>query len=173
MNCEIKFKTKRIILGILFFSVFLSFSVALMVSPKIFIRNFLMTEKAIILLGMIGAVTNLALLFSFVKILPRKVALVITDNYLIDRSKYESLGKISWGDVAQIKRIKKRSLQITFKKPIFEEANLSFVKKWLLFLQNWSYKNSIIVSSALLDCDIDYLEDKILEGYKNYKNQKI
>ena len=169
MNCEIKFKKKRIILGIIFFSIFLSLSIWFIVNPKIFIRNFLMTESHIILLGLIGVITYIPFLFSFITILPRKVALTITDNYLIDRSKYESLGKISWGDVAKIKRIKKRSLRITFKKPIFENKKMFFVKRFLLFMQNWDYKDSIIISTALLECDIDYLEDKILEAYKNYK----
>lgn len=87
-------------------------------------------------------------------------------------SKYESLGKIYWSEITKIKRVKKQYLRITFRKPIFETRNVFFLKKFLLFMQNWDYKNSIIISSALLECDIDYLEDKILKGYRNYKKNR-
>lgn len=169
MNCKIKFKKIKVVYAIIFALTFLSFSVWLIVNPKIFIRNFLMTERHVILLGITGVIFNTSILFSLTKILPRKVALTITDDYFIDMSKYESFGKISWGDVVKIKRIKKRSLQIFLKEPFFEARKVFFIKKFLLFMQNWDYKNSIIISSALLECDIDYLENKILKGYRNYK----
>ena len=155
MNCEIKFKKTRVVLAIILLLILLCLSIWFIVNPKIFIRNFLMTERHIIVLGLIGVITYIPFLFSFITILPRKVAFTITDNYLMDRSKYESLGRISWGDVAKIKRIEKRSLRITFKKPIFENKKMFFVKRFLLFMRNWDYKDSIIISSVHLECDID------------------
>jgi hypothetical protein len=36
-------------------------------------------------------------------------------------------------------------------------------------MHNWDYKNSIIISSALLECDVDCLEKNFVEAYKKSK----
>lgn len=143
----------------------------MIIKPEDFVNHFFATESKIIITGLIFEVFFIPLLFSFIYILPGKVALVITDNYLIDRSRYESLGKIYWSEIAKIRVVKKTYLRITFKKPIFKERKIFFLKQILLFMLNWKYKDSIIITTGFLECDIDYLKNEILSAYRNYKRK--
>lgn len=170
MENKINFDKERIIYAILVAILFISLSIWLILNPKIFIRNFLMKEWHIILLGAITMISFLALIYSLLNILPRTSALIITEEYLIDNSRYEAIGKIRWDEISKIKRIKKYSIQIFLKKGIIERVNSNLLKKFLRWGHNWDYKNSIIISSVALECDIDYLEKKIMQAYK--KNKK-
>ena len=69
-----------------------------------------MKEERIQILGLIGILYYSSLLFSYLIILPRKYAITISDDYLIDSSKYESLGKIKWTDISKIKKFNKKIL---------------------------------------------------------------
>ncbi|VXB19607.1 conserved hypothetical protein [Flavobacterium sp. 9AF] len=169
MENRINFNKKRIVFGILFIIVMLSISIWFILEPKIFIRNFLMKEWHITLLGIIAMMYFLALLYSFLNLVPRSYALIITEEFFIDNSKYETIGKIRWDEIYKIKRIKKNCIQIFLKKGIIQRVNNNLLKKFLRWSHNWDYKNSIIISSALLECDIDYLEKKIMQAYKKSK----
>ncbi|QLB13064.1 hypothetical protein EV697_102251 [Bisgaardia hudsonensis] len=143
MNCEIKFKKRKIILAILINCIFLLPCVLFVIYPEAFMDHFHASRNHIILFGTFYVI----LLFSYIRILLRKVAVIVNDTYLIDNSRYEAIGKIDWNDILEIKKISKKSLRITFKKPIFETRNMFFIKKFLLFMLNWDYKHCIIISS--------------------------
>ena len=166
---DYNFNKKRILLGTFSFLFMLFLSIYLVLEPEKFIRNIFMKEEPIQILGIIGIIFFSTLFYSFIKLFSRKIALQITEEYLLDNSKYEALGQIEWKNITKVKRIKKYSIEFFVNESIFKDKNISLLKKALLFMQNWNYKKSIIISSALLDCSIEELFDNITLAYKNYK----
>lgn len=166
MYKEIKFKKNRVILGILFFSLMLCVSVFFVVNPEVFVRNVFIKIWYIQFIGLAGIVYYLTLLYSFFRILPRKYAIIITDDYLIDNSKYESLGKIRWTDISKIQRLKKRSIEMFLRMDGYKTEKKSFLKRFLSMLHNWNYKKSILISSALMECSVEELFDLIVRTYR-------
>tara|TARA_B110000261_G_scaffold150277_1_gene177635 strand:- start:57 stop:566 length:510 start_codon:yes stop_codon:yes gene_type:complete len=165
MNKDIKFKNNRILLGMLFFTLMLIASIYFLINPEIFLRNVFMKVEHVQLIGIIGIVYFSALLFSFFKIIQRKYAIQITDDFLIDNSKYESLGKIKWTDITKIQRLKKSSIEVFKKKDIYKTKKRNLLKRFLTIMSNWNYKKSIIISSALTDRNIENLFEDIRSTY--------
>lgn len=116
--------------------------------------------------GVISGVYFLFLSYSFIKIIPRKFAIIVSKDFLIDNSKFEALGAIKWSDISKIQLKKKQSLEVLFYQPM--SKNKSIIQKFLLFMGNWNYKKSIIISSALLECTIEELYDVISKAHKDY-----
>ena len=58
--------------------------------------------------------------------------MIITEEYFIDNSKYEAIGKIKWNEVSKIQRVKKTSIQIFFKKKKknLETININLLKSF-------------------------------------------
>lgn len=173
MESVININKWRVLYGIIFCIIMLGISIWFISEPKIFVRNVFMKEWHIILLGVISTIYFLILFYSFLKIISKPYGIIITEEYFIDNSKYEAIGKIKWNEVSKIQRIKKTSIQIFLKKNLSERINNNLLKKFLLMMHNWDYKNSIIVSSALLECDINYLEKKLVQAYKKAKLSEI
>ncbi len=170
MNLEIKFRKERIRLGIMFSLIMLTFSIFFILKPEIFIRNVFMKMLHIQILGIIGIVWFSSLFFSTLKLYSRKYALCIAEEFIIDNSRYESLGKIELQDILKIERIKKKSIEIFVNDSVFKNRKLNILKHFLLFMGNWNYKKSIIISSALLDCSIEELYENITKTYKDFKS---
>ncbi|MFD2892576.1 STM3941 family protein [Flavobacterium chuncheonense] len=169
MNIEIKFRKERITLGIIISLLLLIFSVYFIIKPEIFIRNVFMKILYIQILGIIGVVLFSALFFSILKLYFKKYALRINEEFIIDNSRYESLGKIEWQDILKIERIKKKSIEIFVNESVFQNRKLNLIKKFLMFMGNWNYKKSIIISNAFLDCGIEELYDNITKTHQNHK----
>lgn len=169
MDLEIKFRKERIILGIMISLLMFTFSFYFILKPEIFIRNVFMKILHIQILGIIGIVFFSALFFSIIKLYFRKYALLITEEFIIDNSRYESLGKIEWQNISKIKIIKKKSIEIFVNESVFQNRKLNVIKNFLLFMENWNYKKSIIISNAFLDCNIEELYEKIIVTYESYK----
>lgn len=169
MDKEIKFKKNRILLGMLFFYLMLFASILFFIYPEMFLTNVFTKGIYIQTLGAIGILYFSVLLFSFFKIIRRKYAIQITDDFLVDNSKYESLGKINWTDITKTQRLKKRSIEIYLKRDIYKTKNRNLFKRFLAIMSNWNYRKSIIISSALTDQSIEDLFEDITNAYKGYK----
>ena len=169
MNLEIKFRKERITLGIIISLLLLTFSVYFILKPEIFIRNVFMKILHIQILGIIGIVLFSALFFSILKLYSKKYALCITEEFIFDNSRYESSGKIEWQNISKIERIKKKSIEIFVNESVFQNKKLNLIKKFLMFMGNWNYKKSIIISSTFLDCSIEELYENITKTYQSYK----
>ncbi|MFC4740313.1 STM3941 family protein [Flavobacterium ponti] len=167
---EYKFNKERILLGIVFLLLMLIFSFYFLLEPEKFIRNIFTRKETNQILGIMGIILFSSLIFSSLKILPRKYAIRITDEYLIDNSKYESFGKIEWNNISKTQRIKKYSIEIFLNEPVFKDRKIDMFRKYLLFMSNWNYKKSIIISSAILNCDVEELYKEINLAHK--KNKK-
>ena len=166
---RIKFKKERITLGILFISLMLISSICFLIVPEKFIRNVFMKIEHIQIVGVLGILYFSTLLYSFLAILPRKYAIIISDDFLIDNSKYESLGKIKWTDISGIKRFKKRNIEISLKVDLYSSEKRSLLKKFLTFMHNWNNNNRILISSAITDSNIEALYEEIKNAYRTSK----
>ena len=172
MRKEIKFRKGRrgkILLGIIFFALFLILSFSFLLNSDIYIRNIFMTGKGIQVIGIIGIIYYSSLLYSFFKISLRKHAILITEDFLIDNSKYESLGKIKWRDISKIQRFKKNNIELFLNTNAFKSEKSNLLKRILRFMHNWNYKKSILISNSLLDCSIEELFEIISVAHEKYK----
>lgn len=171
MFLEIKFNRSRIILGVLFSLIMLFFSICFIIYPEVFIRNIFMKIYHIQILGMIGILYFSVIFYSTFRLYNRKFAIQITKDFLIDNSRYESLGEIKWSNISKIKRIKKYSIEIFLNESVFHDKKFNVLEKFLLFMGNWNYKKSIIISSALTDSNIDELFENITSAFLLYKRK--
>ena len=130
-----------------------------------------MKAEYIQLIGLVSLVFNSALLYSFLKILPREYAIIITDDFLIDNSKYDSIGKINWKGISKIQRLKKRNIELFLDKNILRNKKRNWLKKFIAFMTNWNYKKSILISSALLDCSFEELFESIIDAHKDFQSK--
>ncbi|WAC02902.1 hypothetical protein N7U66_04985 [Lacinutrix neustonica] len=131
-----------------------------------------MKAEYIQIIGIIGIAYFSTLLYSFLRILPRKYAILISDDFLIDNSKYESLGKIRWCDISEIQRFKKNNIELTLNKTVFKTKKRNLLKRFLTFMHNWNYKKNILISSALIDCNLEELFETISVAYEKTDSNK-
>jgi hypothetical protein len=167
---EYKFNKERILLGVFFLLLMLFFSFNFLLEPDKFITNVFTKKEKFQIFGIIGVFLFSASIFSSLKILKRKYAIQITDEFLIDNSKYESFGKIEWKNISKIQRIEKYSIELFLNESVFKDRKINLIKKFLLFMYNWNYKKSIIISSAVLNCSVEELYKEINLAHK--KNKK-
>jgi len=169
MKNEIKFKKSRIFLAAIFVTAMFATSISFLLTPEIYLRNVFSTVRKIQIIGTIIFIYSSALLYSLVRISTRKYAIRITDEFLIDNSKYESLGEIKWKDIFKIQRLKKNNIEVFLNPTVFKTKKSNLLKRFLRFMHNWNYKKSILISSAALDCSIEELFKIISTAYKNNK----
>ena len=109
---------------------------------------------------------SLALLYSNFKIFKRKFALKIDEEYLCENSSYDSIGIIKWEDIYEVKIINKRNIEIILNKDIIKYSNRNIFIKFLLYMKNWNYKKSIIISTANLNCERDEIYNSLIKAIK-------
>lgn len=157
---KIRFKKEKVLVGIFFSLLMLLFSISFLIKSEIYTRNFYM-DKYIRFIGIIGILYFSGLFYSILKLFSQKYAILITNEYLIDNSRYESIGKIEWKNISKIQRIKRKSIELVVNKNVLKNRKVNPLEKFLLFMHNWNYKDSIIISCNLIDCDIEDLYHKI------------
>jgi hypothetical protein len=164
----IKFKKRKVLLGIVFFAIYFAIVLYFIINPEGMMEHIHSKNKKIVQIPfLIVSVFPFLMLYSFLRILFRKKAIIITKEYLIDNSKYESIGKIKWKDISKIKRVKKNNIQI-FLNPIRIKTNP--LKTFIRFIgPNCEFRKSILISDTLLDCSIEELYKTISKTYKEYK----
>ncbi|WP_442899863.1 STM3941 family protein [Gaetbulibacter sp. NE] len=167
MYREFKFKKGKVLFGLIFYVLLLLIFISFLINPEIYIRKVFMTERSIIIIGIIGIIYSSSVLYSFIILLSRKYSIKITEEFLIDNSKYESLGKIEWKDISKIQRFKKNNIELTLNRDILKNKNL--LKRFLTFMHNWNYNKSILISSALTDCNTEELFVTISGAYERNK----
>lgn len=169
MERKVKFRKKRIIGGIIFSIVGVGFSITFLFYSETFLRSPSEMPEFMQLLGCITLLYFSALLFSFFTLINREYALIISDDYLIDNSRYESFGKIYWEEISKVRRKGKTNLELVLKEPSVKRKGLSYLKKYLLFMHNWNYKSGFLISSALLDCNINELNSMVNLAYRRWQ----
>lgn len=166
MRVDFKFSTKKIVIAFLVVLLMLFFAIVFVLKPAFFSQNVFIQIGVIQTLGVVGMVYFVALAYSFLKLSTRTYAITITDDALIDHSRYESFGKIEWKNISAIQRVKKESIELFVNETYFENRKMSLLKKGLVYMHNKNYKQSIVISSALLDCNVETLYAAISKTYK-------
>ncbi|MCI4671807.1 MAG: hypothetical protein MRZ79_26935 [Bacteroidia bacterium] len=146
---------------------FLATSVSFFLWPEAFVRNVYTKPEYIQILGIIGIVLYVALLFSYGSLFGRKTAIIITNEFLVDHSKYESLGEIRWSEVSRIQKIHKSNVEVFLNKEAFDSRKISWFKRFLMFMSNWKHEKSVLISSALLECSRETLYRHLKKAHKD------
>ena len=168
---EIKFRKEKILFGITFSLFMFLISLSFLIKPELFIRNQFRTVLYIQIFGVIGTVYFSTLLYSFIKLLNRKFAIKITENFLIDNSRYESFGKIEWNKISHIRRVSKNCIELFLDESIYQKSKKNLLGNFLRFMNNWNYNERVIISSALLqDCSIEELYQDIFKSQYQYSS---
>ena len=166
---KIKFRKVRILLGAFISLLLFLSSFYFLLKPEFFIRNVFTKVIIIQILGVIGMIYFLALFYSILNLFSRKYAIIITDEFLIDNSKYESFGKVEWNTILRIEKFKKKSIQIFVDENVIKNQKMNILENFLVLMHNWNYKRSIIISNALLDCSIEQLYEEIILAHEKHK----
>ena len=167
---KIGFKKTKILLGLTIVVVMLLVSILFIYEPERYLRNVFSTREYIRNIGIVGVIFYSTVLYSNFSNFGKKHAIIISDEFLIDNSTYGSIGKIYWTDIVEISKLKKMSVELYLKPSVLESINDSLTKKFMRFMTNWRYKKSIIISTALLDCNRDELYEQIINTHKRNKN---
>ena len=166
---KIKFRKVKILLGAFISLLLFLSSFYFLLKPEFFIRNVFTKVIIIQILGVIGMIYFLALFYSILNLFSRKYAIIITDEFLIDNSKYESFGKVDWNTILRIEKFKKKSIQIFVDENVIKNQKMNILENFLVLMHNWNYKRSIIISNALLDCSIEQLYEEIILAHEKHK----
>ena len=158
----------KIIFGSIFSLVFFSFSALFILTPHSFVRNAFTTTNKIQLIGSIGVIYFSILTLSFFKLSQQKKAIVISQDHLIDNSRFESIGKIEWQEIIEIKKLKKSSLEIIVREGFIKNTKQNILKKFLRYMHNWNNKSSIVISTTLLNCSRQELYESIVQNKKRH-----
>lgn len=168
------YNIKRIVFGIFVFAGFSLLSLWLLIDPERFIHSYILRKKIYIqTLGILGFTGSLIFVLSFILLLLnlKDKAIIISDEFIIDNSKYESIGKIDYKYISDVKRIQ-NALQIILKVPVINIKKLNILQKILMFMTNWKYKYSIIISCPIIkDCNVNKLQKQIMMRLKKYNNR--
>lgn len=169
MSTEIKFRKGRIFLGIIIFVILFALSISFLLNAENYLEHFFSNVAPLQTIGGILFIYSSTVLYSLVKIFSRKDAIRITEEYLVDNSKYESLGKIKWRDISKIQRIQKRNIEVFLNPTAYKAEKSNRLKRFLRFMHHWNYSKSMLISSALLDCSREELFEAISEAYEKNK----
>ena len=122
------------------------------------------------IIGVFYSFYFIAITYSLFKIYSRKYAFIIANDFFIDNSRYESFGKIQWININEVRTIKKNLIQFKLSKDVTGNNNLNLFQKFLSFMNNWNYKDDIIISTTFTQINRDELLDEILKKLQNQKN---
>lgn len=173
MNKNIPFKRIKIIYAVVVSLIMLFASIWLIKDPDIFLRNKWMKELHIRTLGFIGLIFFASLGYSFISLFTRKTAIIVTNDYLVDLSRFESLGKIYWHEITNVQKSKNNNIEISVVDSVFENSETSFFKKYLRFMNGSKTRGGILVSSALLDCSYEEIYETIYHAYSTYSRSYV
>jgi len=144
--------------------------------PELFIRNFLVKKEHIQLFGYVSFLSGLVMTYAYVRLLFRKKeALIIADDYLIDNSKFESVGKINYNEIKEIKKFRKYNVELVLKDEVLHLKKLNFLQKIVFWLNHWySQRFSVFITCAhIRHCNRDQLYDILIASYQKYKSRRL
>lgn len=131
----------------------------------------LLIKDFIALFGMFFLGMIVLQIITFIILLFRMTsAVIITDEYLIDNTKYHSFGKIPWDKITSVSVIKhnngKESIELFLSIEFSEELKLDILKKILLWFDNYGDKSKIVLRSTFLNINMEELKKNIISTFK-------
>lgn len=161
---------RKLLTKTLFTILFFLGAIAFILKPEWFLLNVFVKPHHILILGIFSSVYFAVLLFSYFHLLMRKnlLALAINNDFILDNSRYESLGKIYWSEISGIKKINKGCIEISLVDMGSKHKKMPVLKRFLLFMSNWNYKRSIVVHNNWIDFSAEDLEKSLNTAFKQY-----
>jgi hypothetical protein len=129
--------------------------------------NVFMKDYHVLIIGYSCGLLSALKVVSILLMINRKIAIVVSDEYIIDNSSFESLGKIYWSEVIGVQVKARGNLKIEVSNINLKLKKKAFLHKILLHIHNLDYRNSVVISSALLSCTFEEFEKSILTAFKN------
>ena len=150
---EIYFNKKILVFRYITLSVIILVSIYIVINPELLTNKKYNSPVFNRIMFSFMFIYSFVILYSNIKLFNRGIALQITDQYLYDNSNFESLGLINLNDIYEVNIINKRNIEIILNQDIIAYSKRNFFIKILLFMKNWNYKKSIIISTDNLECE--------------------
>jgi len=166
------FDRKRIVLAIIILVAFGGISVWFIKEPEKFIRNVFMKKIHVQLLGYLSFIFTLIMIGAYLVLLfRRKTALIIADNYLIDNTKFDSVGRIDFSEITSVRKFKKYNVEIGLKESVFQLKKMNIFQKIVFLLTNWYWQRySIRITCVhIRNCNRDQLYDLLTKAINKSK----
>ncbi len=175
------FDKKRIILIIATLLVFSAGAVWFIKDSEMFMKVFLIKaffkkKEYFQLFGYVSLLSGLVMIYAYIMLLFRKKeALIIAGDYLIDNSKFESVGKIHYNEIKKIKKFKKYNVELVLKDEVLNLKKLNFLQKVVFWLNHWySQRFSVFITCAhIRHCNRDQLYNILTESYQKWKSRRL
>lgn len=173
MKREYKFKNVRIVFAV---SIALLFILGVFVYffeyifPKEVIVN---SDPTFIILVIIlffsGCFIMLKIIELFILLLKKTPAIIVTDKYIIDNSRYYSYGKIPWNKIENLNLITtpsgKKYIELHLEREFYTSIKLNMLKKIMLWFDHYGNKSTIYLRKTFVNCNME----EIYIVYNDYK----
>src|SRR5690554_2783647 len=98
-----KVNKKRLFINLLLLIIAWVLAFSLIINPKFFISTIFKNETIIIVSGILGFLYFTCILISrFIFLFKSQIAIQVQNDFFIDNSSYESVGKVYWENVKDI-----------------------------------------------------------------------
>lgn len=156
----------RITASILGFLIFFVMGWVLLCKLEIFKKE-VFIKYFFVLIGVFFLSIMILQIITFTILLFRKTpAIIITEEYLIDNSKYYSFGKIPWNKITSINVIKhsnnRETIELVLSSDFSNQIKLDILKKILLWLDNYGDKSKIVLRNTFIDSEMEEFKNKII-----------
>lgn len=174
-----KVNKKRLFINLLLLIIGWVLAFFLIINPDAFISTIFKNETIIIISGIVGFLYFTCILISrFIFLFKTQIAIQVQNDFFIDHSSYESIGKINWNNVENISlaetKLGKKYIKIHINKNFLNQKfqNSNILKKALIILKNWEFRSEILIFPHFIEIDIDELYDILTQGLNSFKKSK-
>ena len=134
----------------------------MILNPGNFISIFFRNKEIIFIISILGFIYfSIVLISRCIHLFNNKSAIIISNNFIEDNSSYKSFGKINWKNIQSIETKGtlggNKYIEIKMKRDFifFDTYKLNPLQKVLVFMKNWNYKSSIILTDKFLKISFD------------------
>lgn len=141
--------------------------------PETFVYHLLPSKAFVWVIGMVTSVYFGFVFFLSLSIYTRKIALIITNEGIIDYSSFIRNGLIPWEHIKEISQTYEGSVFMIkiglFDPDFIIEKEHNFIKRFLLKKQNRKFGSPVIIPMVALNSYVDTLERQLKERWELYR----
>lgn len=168
-----KVNKKRLFINLLLLIIAWVLAFSLIINPNFFISTIFKNETIIIVSGILGFLYFTCILISrFIFLFKSQIAIQVQNDFFIDNSSYESVGKVYWENVKDISlaetKLGNKYIKIHIKEGSLNQnfQNLNVLKRVLIIFKNWKFKSQILIFSDFIEADINELYNTLTQNQK-------
>lgn len=177
MKIEYNYKNLRIILTLIIVVLFLSVGFPIVFEETTSQKEIIINNNYLLILGLIiSFILSFSIFFILLKIIElcillfkKNPAIIITDKYIIDNSRYYSFGKIPWSEIKHLNLVTPSSgrkyIELHLDTEFYTLVKLNKFKKILLWFDHYGNKSIVYLRGTFVNCNMD----EIASVYNNYK----